>query len=96
MNESEALSRAAKARTVLESDVFVSAFANVRAAILERIEKAPIRDTEGAEELRKCLRLLNDVRANLVAAIQDGKVVEFRLKQDEERRKNPFLGRLFR
>ena len=61
---------------------------------MHRIETCPMRDTEGAEKLRIMLRLLNDLRLNLESAINDGKVVELRIQEDEQQRKRRFA--LFR
>jgi len=84
-----ALERAQKAAAILESPVFTEAFESVRTAIIDRLEKCPLNAAQEADELRKCLRLLRDVRLNLVAVIGNGKVAGFRLEQDEQRKKNP-------
>jgi hypothetical protein len=83
----EQLERAANAKRLLDSPALQAAFAEVREAIVHRIEQCPMRDTEGAEKLRIMLKLLNDVRANLEGAISDGKVTQFRLSQDEQDKK---------
>lgn len=92
MNDIE---RANKAKAVLESPAYQEAYDLVRQAIIERIEKCPLSETPTAEDLRRCLKLLRDVRANMTTAINTGKLVSFRLEQDEVRRKNP-LRHLFR
>jgi len=52
-------------------------------------------ETETAEDLRRCLKLLRDVRANLELALNQGKIASFRLAEEEKRRTNP-LRHLFR
>lgn len=66
-----------------------------RAAIIERIEKCSLTDTQTAEDLRRCLKLLRDVRLNLEAAVNVGKLADFKIAQQEKIKANPFRG-LFR
>lgn len=94
MSDNEQLERAAAAKRALENPALKSAFADVREAIVHRIEQCPMRDAEGAEKLRVMLRLLNDVRQNLEAAITDGKVTELKIRADAEEKKRRFA--LFR
>jgi hypothetical protein len=94
MSDTAQLERAAAAKRALDNPALQAAFASVREAIVHRIETCPMRDTEGAEKLRIMLRLLNDVRTNLESAVNDGKVVELRIRADTEERQSRF--RLFR
>lgn len=73
--------RADRANRILQDEMFVEAFENTRQAIFSQIERTPIRDDEGLKHLRLCLKLLTDVRANLVAVLNDGKLDEFRMEQ---------------
>lgn len=84
--------RATKAKALIENPIFKEAFEGVRLAIIDRIERCPMQDNATAEELRKCLRLLKDVRQQVEAFIQDGKVVEFRLAQEREQQEKRRLG----
>ena len=83
---------ATKAKAVLESPAFQKAFEDVRAKLIAGIEHCPMADTATAEEFRKCLRLLISVRSNLEAAVNTGKIEEFRLVELEKRRNNPLRG----
>lgn len=90
MNEGQMLERANKAKGVLENPMYQESFELVRSAILARIEACPLGDTAIAEDLRKCLKLLRDVHANLDLAMKQGKIVSFNIEQEraqEERRK---------
>ena len=89
------LERADKAKAILESPLYQEAYDGVRAAIIERIEKCSLTDTQTAEDLRRCLKLLKDVRLNLEVMLNHGKLERFNLQQDEARKKNP-LRNLFR
>lgn len=75
------IDRAQKAERILSDDVFKEAFENTRQAIFAKIEQTPIRDAEGLANLRLCLKLLNDVRANLTQVLNDGKIEQFRIEE---------------
>lgn len=82
MNTIERADRAAK---LLGDPVLSDAFAAVEKAIHDQWAATPLRDRDGAHELRLMLKLLRDVRANLERAVNDGKV-ETLLKEQEKRR----------
>jgi hypothetical protein len=83
LNERSAMSRAAKAQALLNDEELTAAFESVRAAIIDRWEAAPIRDRDGAHELKLQLKLLADVRANLQAVVNTGKVIQHRISMLE-------------
>ena len=95
MSAAQEIDRATKAKAVLDNPMYQESFELCRLAIIDRIEKCPINDMESAENLRKCLKLLRDVRANLTVALNSGKVAEFTITQEAVAKKNPFRG-LFR
>lgn len=82
LTEGQILDRANKAKQILESPMYVEGFEMVKKAIITRIEECPLADTSVAEDLRKCLRLLRDVRANLDLAMKQGKLVSFKIEQE--------------
>lgn len=84
-----AIDRADKAKAILESPVYNEAWDAVRTAIIERIEKCSLTDTQTAEDLRRCLKLLKDVRANMLVMLQAGKVEAFKIQEEEQRKANP-------
>lgn len=92
MNTLSPTERAVRAQAVLENAAYTDSYDMVRLAIIERIENCPLQDTNTAEDLRRCLRLLRDVRLNLEVALKTGKVINFRMEQDEKARKNPLRG----
>jgi hypothetical protein len=92
MNASELADRAVKAKAVLDSPAFQSAFEEVRARLIDGIEKCPVEDVKTAENFRLCLKLLKSVRINLEAALNSGKLEQFRLDELEKRRNNPLRG----
>lgn len=76
--------RGQRAQHLLDDPLLTEAFDLVRQAIHERWEAAPIRDQEGAHELKLQLKLLNDVRANLEQALSDGKLAAAELKTQRQ------------
>lgn len=80
----DAIARAEKVQRILNDEEFQRAFENTRLAIFEAIEATPIRDEEGLRHLRLCLKLLKDVKANLTATLNDGKVAAFNIAQQKQ------------
>jgi len=87
--------RADKSKAILDSPIYQEAYDGVRGAIIERIEKCSLTDTTTAEDLRRCLKLLKDVRLNMEVMVNHGKIERFNLQKEQERTKNP-LRNLFR
>jgi hypothetical protein len=81
--------RGIAADRLLKDPMLNEAFALVRSAILEKWEATPLRDKEGAHELKLMLKLLGDVRANLEQALADGKLAAEELKQQARRELTP-------
>lgn len=75
------IQRAEKAARILDDEIFKEAFENTRQAIFSKIEQTPIRDAEGLANLRLSLKLLNDVRANLIQVLNDGKIEQYRIEE---------------
>lgn len=72
-----------KAKTVLDSEAFQNAYKAVRDAILESWENCPIRDREGAHELKLMLKLHKDLEGHLRKAMDDGKFASEELRRDK-------------
>lgn len=73
----------AKASALLDAEPFQNALRDVRAAIVEHWENCPIRDREGAHELKLMLKLLRDLEAHIRKAVTDGQFAAEELKQDK-------------
>lgn len=99
MNDMQLIERADRARAILESPVYTQAWDDTRAAIIMLIETTPLSQTQTAEDLRRCLKLLRDVRSNMELFMKQGKVASFKLEQEKAqekaRRENP-LRKIFR
>ena len=72
-----------RAKSVLTDDAFVKAYGAVRAAIVEQWEQCPIRDREGAHELKLMLKIHTDLGKHLQKAVDDGRFAAEELKKDK-------------
>lgn len=81
MSLQDDLDRGQRAERLLNDETLRKAFDDVAAAIHAQWERCPIRDLEGAHELKLMLKLLTDVRANLERAVSDGKLAAAELQQ---------------
>ena len=95
MTQGEVIDLANKAKSVLDSPAYQGAYEATRASIIAQMEKLPMADTDGAEKLRLCLKLLHSVQANMITALNSGKIEQFRLDEEKKRKDNPFRS-LFR
>lgn len=87
LTEAQILSKASRAKQLLEDSEMRGAFEGVRQALLEKFEQCPIRDIEGQHEIKLMLKLLGDVKANLQSMIDSGKVIESRYSIPERVKK---------
>ena len=87
MTDAEILSRANRARDLLDNQEFENAVQAVRQALLDRFEECPIRDKEGQHEIKLMSKLLGDVKANLQSVVDSGKVVTHRISMLDRARK---------
>ena len=90
MNESDVMARADRAAKIIADPLYLEAYEMVKAAIFQKIEASPVRDTEGREHLFKMLKALNDARGYLEQAMESGKVLVH--LQEEKRRFTLFRG----
>jgi len=79
MSLNEDMDRGQKAARLLSDPMLMDARDNVAKAIHEAWERAPIRDRDGAHELRLMLKALSDVWALLETTVANGKLsaIEF-------------------
>jgi len=74
--------RGAKARAVLESELFMEAVATVEADTLAKWKASPIRDTDGQLALRLKWQVIQEIKGHLSDLMMTGKLAEKTL-QDE-------------
>jgi hypothetical protein len=95
MNPTELIQKANNAKAVLDNPAYQDAYKAVRQMLIDTMLAAKFEDVKGAEECRRCIKLLDSLKSNLDATVQSGKLSKFQLDEVEERRKNP-LRNLFR
>ena len=81
--------KADRIKKLVDDEDLQKAFDDVRLAIHNKIDDTPIRDTDGLVSLRLMLHLLESVKANLMQAINQGKLEDFQAQD-----KVSFLGDL--
>lgn len=74
-----------RAEALLKNETFQKAFSEVRQAIIAAWEKAPIRDTEGQQQLKLMLKLLKDLEANIKTVVQTGQLASLQISQGAEK-----------
>lgn len=84
MNLYEEAQKGHEAEQLLEHPVFKEAIAAVRAGIINTWAEAPLRDREGAHELKLMLKLLNDVEANIKRVVDTGKMAGIQLEREQK------------
>ena len=72
-----------RAKSVLDDSTYQAASKAVRDAIIEQWENCPIRDREGAHELKLMLKIHRDIEAHMRKAVTDGQFAAEQLKQDK-------------
>jgi hypothetical protein len=72
-----------RAKTVLDDPAYQSAYKAVRDAIIESWEGCPIRDRDGAHELKLMLKLHTDIGLHLRKAVEQGEFAVKELARDK-------------
>ena len=78
------IAKATRCEKLLNDPDLKQAFQDVRDALHQRFEKTSVSDGDTLLDIRKMLHLLDSVKANLTAAIEDGKLEEFRMEQQKK------------
>jgi hypothetical protein len=81
MNDAQTLDRGIRAKQLLESDIYQEGWDACRQAILSLIESTPLANVDQAEDLRRCLKLLRDVKLNLEMFVKLGANAQFKIAQ---------------
>jgi len=76
------LERAAKARAVLESELFQEAMAVIEADTLEKWKASPVRDAEGQLALRLKWQIIQEIRGHLADVMTSGKMASAQLDRE--------------
>lgn len=79
------LDRGNKAQEILDNELFKEAWQSVETALIQKWRDCPIRDKEGAHEIKLMLKLLDDVKGNIERVVESGKLAESRLQELKRR-----------
>lgn len=73
--------RGREAEQILAHPLFAEAFDTISQEVLDAWKASPARDVEGREKLFLTLKLLDRVKAQIVAVMQDGQTAQATLTQ---------------
>lgn len=73
-----------RAKELLDDPTFQKAMGDVRLALMNRFIDTSPSDTEELVQTRMYLHLLDSVEANLIQAIEDGFLEDFRANEQED------------
>lgn len=82
MSPEEELRRGVLAESLLGNELYKESWQEVRSAIIQAWEKAPIRDKEGQNELKLMLKLLTDVKKNVEQVVSTGKMAKIQIERE--------------
>lgn len=83
------IAKANRVKKLLENKDLQQAFDDVKGALHTQFDQIPPSDLEAMVKIKERLHLLASVEENLKAAIKDGALEEFRLREQET---PPYLG----
>lgn len=89
MSLEEQVERGQRAHRLLNDPMLVDARNEVMRVLHETWERAPIRDKDGAHEIKLMLKALNDVWGLLEQALNDGKLAAHELEDSRRRDLSP-------
>ena len=72
MTPEERLYRGARAKEIIESDVFQDAFTAIETEVIDQWKNSPARDEAGRQNLWQYLKLLEKLRAYLQSTMETG------------------------
>lgn len=74
--------RGAKARAVLDSEIFQEAVAAVETDIVEKWKASPLRDTEGQLALRLKWQIMQQIKSYLKDVMETGKLADRQMSDE--------------
>ncbi|HEY8085440.1 MAG TPA: hypothetical protein VIE69_07540 [Methylophilaceae bacterium] len=88
------ISRGSRAKEILDSDIYLGAFAEIKQEILEQWEQSPARDEQGREKLYLMLAMLAKVQVALTRVMDTGKLAQVELghQRSQQERQAEYLG----
>jgi hypothetical protein len=83
MDNDVALARAARAKEILDSEIYQEAYETVKREIQETWAQSPSRDVEGREKLFLMLKMLDKVQITMQSVLETGKLAKGNLEYKE-------------
>lgn len=80
------VARGDRAKAILDDEIYQEAWREVEAAIIQKWRECPIRDRDGAHELKLMLKLLEDVHGHINTVMQSGKMAAMQLEAEKKRK----------
>lgn len=73
-----------KAKELLENEIYKAAIENIRAGIVDKWRACPIRDRDGAHELKLLDKLLGELEGYIKQVADSGKMAEIQLENEQK------------
>lgn len=77
------LARGARAKEILENEIYIETFDTVESELLTAWKNSPVRDVEGREKLFLMLGLLTKLKLALQSTMDTGKMAQVNLKHQQ-------------
>lgn len=84
--------RAARAQSLLENDLFNEAIATIEADLVKAWKATPPRDTDGRERCWSAIQQLGKIKGYFETVLRDGQLAKAQLKELAERPKRSIFG----
>ena len=84
MSLKEEVAKGHRASDLLENPIYIEAMESLKLAVHTKWAECPIRDVEGQHELKLMLKLIGDLEGNIKRFVQDGKLAQFTINEDEQ------------
>lgn len=84
MSLNDELTRGAWARQIIDNPIYQEAFDEVENGIIQKWKDCPIRDQQGAHELKLMLKLLGEVKQHIQTVFDTGKMAEIQTEQERK------------
>lgn len=84
MTPHEEMARGARAKALLEDEMFREAIDKVQAGIIASWKSSPVRDIDGQHELKLMLKLLSDLEGNIRQVMETGKLASIQIERESK------------
>lgn len=82
MNPHERAARGARARVMMEDELFVEVLATMRQKLSNEFRNCPLRDKEGLHEIHRMMRTVDAFEANFKRIVDDGEQAKLDIEHE--------------